>query len=149
MLLEPGASMDAVFITTLSDTNIEENPRINVRTNYGERESALIKVIEVNSPLEIASDYTILIVAVLIIVVILFFVQKKKKQKKDMEKSKEDSTAIPVPTESMAVPDPTENTVIPDPTESTVIPDPTESTAVPVPTESMAVHKDKDKINNT
>ena len=27
MLLEPGTSKDAVFITTLSDTNIEENPR--------------------------------------------------------------------------------------------------------------------------
>lgn len=115
MLLEPGASKDAVFITTLDDTNIEENPLINVRTNYGERESVLIKVIEGNYPLEIASDYTILIiVAVLIIVVIIIWVQKKKKQKKDMEKLKEDSMAVPDTAESTATYDSTESTAVPD-----------------------------------
>ncbi|MDL5503684.1 MAG: hypothetical protein QSU88_10750, partial [Candidatus Methanoperedens sp.] len=59
MLLEAGASKDAVFITTLSDTNIEENPLINVRVNYGQRESALVKVIEGNYPLQISRDYVI------------------------------------------------------------------------------------------
>ena len=74
MLLEPGASKDAVFITTLSDTNIEENPEINVRVNYGQRESALIKVIEGNYPLQISSDYVIpILVLVLIIVVVMFW----------------------------------------------------------------------------
>jgi len=127
MLLEPGASKDAIFITTLSDTNIEENPMIYVRVNYGQRESALIKVIEGNYPLVIVGDYTILIVLALIIVIILFWVQKKKKQKKDIEKSKEDSTTVPDSTECMAVPDTTGNAAVSDPIESTVVPVPTEN----------------------
>jgi hypothetical protein len=105
MLLEPGASKDAVFITTLSDTNIEENPRINVRVNYGERESALIKVIDGNYPLEIVGDYTILIVAALIIVIIIFLAQNKIKQNKYMKKAKEDSRDVPDTTESTVVHD--------------------------------------------
>ncbi|VVB55825.1 Uncharacterised protein [uncultured archaeon] len=89
MLLEAGASDDAVFITTLSDTNIEENPRINVRVNYGQRESALVKVIEGNYPLQISSDYVIpILVLVLIIVVVMFQIQKKKKHGKSLKKSK-------------------------------------------------------------
>jgi hypothetical protein len=123
MLLEPGDSKDVIFITTLSDTNIEENPSINVHVNYGERESALIKVIEGIYPLLIIGDYTILIVAVLIIVVVIFLIQKKKKQKKDMDKSKEDSAAVLEPSESMAVPDPTDSTSVPDPAVSTAIQD--------------------------
>jgi len=140
LLIEPGASKDAVFITTLSDTNIEENPMINVRINYGQRESSLVKVIVGNYPLEIVSDYTILIVAVLIIVVIIFWVQKKKKQKKDMEKSKADSTTVL---------DPADITVVPNPTGSTVVPDPTGSTVVPDPTGSTVVQDNKDKTKNT
>jgi archaellum component FlaF (FlaF/FlaG flagellin family) len=136
MLLEPGVSKDAVFITTLSDTNIEENPLINVRVNYGERESALIKVIDGNYPLIIIGDYTILIVIVLVIIVIIFWIQKKKKQKKDNEKSKEYGTIVPDPTESSIVPDPTESSIVPDPTVSTIVSDPTVSTIVPDPTES-------------
>jgi hypothetical protein len=82
MLLEPGALEDAVFITTLSDTNIEENPFINVRINYGGRESALIKVIEGNYPLEISRGYTILILAIILaMIVIIIGRQKSKKQK--------------------------------------------------------------------
>jgi archaellum component FlaF (FlaF/FlaG flagellin family) len=139
LLIEPGASKDAVFITTLSDTNIEENPMINVRVNYGERESSLLKVIEGNYPLEIVSDYTILIIAVLIIVII-FWVQKKKKQKKDMEKSKADSTSVS---------DPGGSTTVPDPAGSPVLPDQTGSTAVPDPAGSAVVQDNKDKTKNT
>lgn len=89
MLLESGASNDAVFITTLSDTNIEENPRINVRVNYGQRESALVKVIEGNYPLLISSDYvTPILVLVLIIVVVMFQMYKTKKLGNFLKKSK-------------------------------------------------------------
>jgi archaellum component FlaF (FlaF/FlaG flagellin family) len=140
MLLEPGASMDAVFITTLSDTNIEENPMINVRVNYGQRDSALIKIIEGNYPLGIVGDYTILIVAVLIIVIIIFWIQKKKKQKKDMEKSKADSMAVLDSTESISIPESTEGTAVP---ESIV------STAAPGTTKTTAEYNDKDKTKNT
>ncbi|MFZ3384261.1 MAG: hypothetical protein WA144_10070 [Candidatus Methanoperedens sp.] len=72
LLLEPGATKDAVFITTLSDTNIEENPDIHVRVNYGERESSLVKVIEGDYPLQISTDYvTPIIVAVLAIILVM------------------------------------------------------------------------------
>lgn len=70
MLLEPGASKDAVFITTLSDTNIEENPQVNVRINYGERESVLIKVLEGSYPLSISFNYaTAAVIAVILIII--------------------------------------------------------------------------------
>ncbi|MCX9082675.1 MAG: hypothetical protein OIN83_10805 [Candidatus Methanoperedens sp.] len=114
ILLEPGKSKDAVFITTLSDTNIEENPSINVRVNYGERESALIKVIEGNYPLEIVSDYTILIiVVVLIIVVIIIWIQKKKKQTKDIEKSKEENKVVQDAKEIAGQPEESDSTEVP------------------------------------
>ena len=72
LILEPGATKDAVFITTLSDTNIEENPEIHVRVNYGERESSLVKVIEGDYPLQISTDYvTPVIVAVLAIIFVM------------------------------------------------------------------------------
>ncbi|MCX9027936.1 MAG: cell wall-binding repeat-containing protein [Candidatus Methanoperedens sp.] len=71
MLLEPGTSKDVVFITTLSDTNIEENPDINVRVNYGQRESALVKVIEGNYPLQIPIDYVTLIILVILIIAVV------------------------------------------------------------------------------
>lgn len=138
MLLEPGASKDAVFITTLSDTNIEENPNINVRVNYGQRESALIKIIEGNYPLEIVGDYTILIVGALIIVVILFWVQKKKKQKTGLEKLRRD-TDVPDSTDSTALPDSTGSTTITDSTENEVLSDPTKSTTALDSTESAVV----------
>lgn len=89
MFLEAGASKEAVFITTLSDTNIEENPLINVRVNYGQRESALVKVIEGNYPLQVAKDYVIpIILLVLIMVLVMFQIQKKKKLEKYLKKIK-------------------------------------------------------------
>jgi hypothetical protein len=94
MLFEPGVSQDAVFITTLSDTNIEENPEVNVRINYGERETVLIKVLEGNYPLIISGDYTILIIAVILIIIgNTIRIQYRKKRIKDQKKSVENSTA--------------------------------------------------------
>ena len=73
----------------MRDTNIEENPRINVRVNYGQRESALVKVIEGNYPLLISSDYvTPILVLVLIIVVVIFQMYKTKKLGNFLKKSK-------------------------------------------------------------
>ncbi|HMB44763.1 MAG TPA: cell wall-binding repeat-containing protein [Candidatus Methanoperedens sp.] len=94
MLLEPGASKDVVFITTLSDTNIEENPQVNVRINYGERETVLIKVLEGNYPLIITGDYTILIIVVILLIIgNTIRIQYRKKRIKDQKKSMEDSAA--------------------------------------------------------
>jgi hypothetical protein len=93
MLLEPGVSKDAVFITTLSDTNIEENPEINVRINYGERESVLIKVLEGNYPLIIIGDYTILIIVVVLLIIgNTIRIQYRKKRIKVQKKPKDDSS---------------------------------------------------------
>lgn len=83
MLIEPGASMDAVFITTLSDTNIEENPLVKVRLNYGERESALAKVLEGNYPLEIRSNLLIpVIAAALVAAAIIGVIIPRRKRKR-------------------------------------------------------------------
>ena len=94
MLLEPGASKDAVFITTLSDTNIEENPELNVRINYGERESVLIKVLEGSYPLILTGDYTILIIVVILLIIgNTIRIQYRKKRIKVQKKPKDDSAA--------------------------------------------------------
>ncbi|MCX9076196.1 MAG: cell wall-binding repeat-containing protein [Candidatus Methanoperedens sp.] len=83
MLIEPGVSMDAVFITTLSDTNIEENPLVKVRLNYGERESALVKVLEGNYPLEIRSNMLIpVIAAALVAAAIIGIIVLRRKRKR-------------------------------------------------------------------
>ncbi len=79
MLLEPGVSKDAVFITTLSDTNIEENPVVKVRLNYGERESALVKVIEESYPLEVKGNVQIILIAGAIIFIAIIVVRMRKK----------------------------------------------------------------------
>jgi hypothetical protein len=132
MLLEPDASEEAVFITTLSDTNIEENPSVKVRINYGERESALIKVIEGSYPLEISRDYTILIIAIILaIIVIIIGRQKSKKQKKEQEKSREDDSEVIESTDDMAVPESINGTTVLEQTNETTVPESIDSTAVP------------------
>jgi len=95
MLIEPGDSKDAVFITTLSDTNIEENPEVTVRINYGERESVLIKVLEGSYPLDISFDYATAAVIFVILIIIgnTIRIQYKRKRIKFPKKSVEDSSA--------------------------------------------------------
>ncbi|PWB51270.1 MAG: hypothetical protein C3F06_10660 [Candidatus Methanoperedenaceae archaeon] len=95
MLIEPGESKDAVFITTLSDTNIEENPDVTVHINYGERESVLIKVLEGSYPLIISFDYATASVVAVIVIIIgnTIRIQYRKKRIKVPKKSVEESAA--------------------------------------------------------
>jgi len=147
MLLEPGASEDAVFITTLSDTNIEENPSVKVRINYGERESALIKVIEGSYPLEISGDYTILIIAILLVIILIIIGRKKnKKQNNEQKKSREDDSEIIESTDDPAVPETIDSTAVPESINDTTILEQINETAVTWPLDSTAV---PESINDT
>jgi len=132
MLLEPGTSKDAVFITTLSDTNIEENPQINVRVNYGEREAALIKVLEGSYPLEISGDYTIIIIAAALAIILIIILRiKRKKDKKDQQKSQDDTIAVPDAKATTSVPDAKDTTTVPDSKATATVPDAKVTTEVP------------------
>ncbi|MCX9083920.1 MAG: hypothetical protein OIN87_03870 [Candidatus Methanoperedens sp.] len=85
MHLDPGASGVAEFITTLSETNIEENPRVKIHLNYGERESTLSKVIEENPELKIKyASYNTLILILFILIVIgaVYYTRKNKNKNK-------------------------------------------------------------------
>lgn len=95
MLIESGELKDAVFITTLSDTNIEENPEVTVHINYGERESVLIKVLEGSYPLIISFDYVTASVVAVIVIIIgnTIRIQYRKKRIKVPKKSVEESAA--------------------------------------------------------
>jgi len=81
-LLEPGTTKDAVFITTLSDTNLEENPEMKVRVNYGERESALVKVLEGSYPLEVRGGLLPIIAGAIIAVAVIGIIAWARRRKK-------------------------------------------------------------------
>jgi hypothetical protein len=97
MHLDPGASGDAEFITTLSETNLEENPRVKIHLNYGERESALVKVTEGNFELKtMYASYNSIIVMLFVVIVIgiLYYLRKRKKIGASKQKDGKQSSTV-------------------------------------------------------
>jgi archaellum component FlaF (FlaF/FlaG flagellin family) len=93
MYLDQGASGEAVFITTLSETNIEENPRVKIHLNYGERESALTKVLEDNFDLKTKSASSNIIIVMLFVVIVIgiLYYSRIRKNKIPPPEQKEES----------------------------------------------------------
>ena len=79
-LIDVGETRDIVFITTLSDTNLEENPEVFVHINFGERQSVMIKVLEGYYPLDIERNYMIYVAAGISFIILVLILRKKFKK---------------------------------------------------------------------
>ncbi|MBD3164477.1 hypothetical protein GF323_04705 [Candidatus Woesearchaeota archaeon] len=80
--IEPGKKGKAYLPVEMDEEDIEDNPTITVRSYYGERENALVKIIEGRFDLVIkeATLLTYLLTALIIILVILVLITLTKKK---------------------------------------------------------------------
>lgn len=81
--LEVGESIDIKVRARLSDLDIEENDPVHVKAYYGQRDSAMFKILEDDFPLFLRKTeyikYGAIITLVVLIIFFLFFFSKKKR----------------------------------------------------------------------
>ena len=80
VLLKPGQSITLRVDVDLSDADIENNPTVNVKGYYGERENSLIKTVSGEYEMKISTGDIILyaLIALVIILLALILLGKKK-----------------------------------------------------------------------
>lgn len=80
--LKPGQSGYSTISAELVDEDLKNNPEIKVRAYYGQRENALVKVVEAKMIVEIKSMniWTYLPLTIIIILLILIIIKKRKKK---------------------------------------------------------------------
>ncbi len=78
-----GKTRPAVIKVSLTDEDLLNNPKIKVRTYYGQRENALIKIIEGDFAVKIISSdiFTYMPLIIIVILLILIFLARRKKKK--------------------------------------------------------------------
>ena len=78
-LIDVGGEAVAIFITTLSNTNLEQNRDALVHINYGKRDNVMIKVLEGTYPLGIEGKKGPVAGAVVVLTVMIFAIGLVKK----------------------------------------------------------------------
>lgn len=80
ILLEPGETGSSIVRAELSNSDLEDNPKVRVRAHYGEREDALIKILEGEFEISIKSFdvWTYLPIILIVLLLLLIFLGRKK-----------------------------------------------------------------------
>ncbi len=84
--ISPGQTKESIIKASLTDEDLENNQKVRVRAYYGQRENALVKILEGEFELVI-QEFDILtylpIVIILILLLLLILAMRKKKKKKE------------------------------------------------------------------
>ncbi|MBW2972296.1 zinc finger Ran-binding domain-containing protein, partial [Candidatus Woesearchaeota archaeon] len=80
LYLKKGESKQSVVSAELSDTDLEDNQKVHVRAHYGERQDALIKILEGDFELTLRSFnvWTYLPIILIVLLLLLLFFGRKK-----------------------------------------------------------------------
>ena len=80
--ISPGAKKNSVVPADLAEEDFDSNPRIKVRAYYGQRENALVKILEGEFDLIISTFDVLIYLPIIIILLLIFLILWRRKRKK-------------------------------------------------------------------